>query len=361
MSYQYPPPLSTPEVDISRPGHADGHAPGYSAPAPGPPMNVPISHDQSIKGREEVFPQASLEWKRSTTKHNVRPWQANIPYPDQAALANNKRNNKLGYHRNSVACGHCRRRKIRCIPVPTDTLGRCSNCIRLKKECAFHPVDQPPAPQSTEARPKAPSPALTGTMATSASASPAMTPSQSPYMSQYHQYEHVAMPSVSIFSPPMRPTGVEGSQLEDLGESWRDTNSSTAPSGAPLSSHPISHDTALGAAKPSELNELSASCPQKFSYTPSLWTYSPRGPGLACWEAAINTDPNVPEDTSWVSFEPVRSVCCTDQAQPPSQYWTPSWTMDMDLYSTQITTLVPGFDAEGGGLYGVVPHTGDGW
>jgi hypothetical protein len=38
--------------------------------------------------------------------------------------------------------GHCRRRKIRCILAPEDMDNRCQNCIRLKKECQFHPVDQ---------------------------------------------------------------------------------------------------------------------------------------------------------------------------------------------------------------------------
>lgn len=55
-----------------------------------------------------------------------------------------KRRNKLGYHRTSVACGHCRRRKIRCLVADNETTGRCANCIRLKKECNFYPVDQPP-------------------------------------------------------------------------------------------------------------------------------------------------------------------------------------------------------------------------
>ncbi|KAF2277664.1 uncharacterized protein EI97DRAFT_300921 [Westerdykella ornata] len=62
-----------------------------------------------------------------------------------------KRRNKLGYHRTSVACGHCRRRKIRCLVANDDPHGRCSNCIRLKKECNFYPVDQgPPGPLSVK-------------------------------------------------------------------------------------------------------------------------------------------------------------------------------------------------------------------
>ncbi|KAK2746492.1 hypothetical protein FQN57_003118 [Myotisia sp. PD_48] len=46
--------------------------------------------------------------------------------------AADKKRNKLGYHRTSVAC------------APDDSQGRCENCIRLKKECHFFPVDQQP-------------------------------------------------------------------------------------------------------------------------------------------------------------------------------------------------------------------------
>lgn len=37
---------------------------------------------------------------------------------------------------------HCRRRKIRCLVAEGDPQSRCQNCIRLKKECVFYPVDQ---------------------------------------------------------------------------------------------------------------------------------------------------------------------------------------------------------------------------
>jgi hypothetical protein len=84
----------------------------------------------------------------------------NINADGASMSAADKKRNKLGYHRTAVACGklvfflasyrpliknlgHCRRRKIRCIPALDDTSGRCSNCIRLKKECQFFPVDQP--------------------------------------------------------------------------------------------------------------------------------------------------------------------------------------------------------------------------
>ena len=85
---------------------------------------------------------------------------------DNMSLSDKKRN-KLGYHRTSVACGkstarflaillyiatylllgHCRRRKIRCLVANDNPHGKCANCIRLKKECNFFPVDQQPQPE----------------------------------------------------------------------------------------------------------------------------------------------------------------------------------------------------------------------
>ncbi|KAH8689563.1 hypothetical protein BGW36DRAFT_365333 [Talaromyces proteolyticus] len=65
-----------------------------------------------------------------------------------------KKRNKLGYHRTSVACVHCRRRKIRCLVSADDSQGRCENCIRLRKECQFYPVDQQP-PTEKKTRPGA--------------------------------------------------------------------------------------------------------------------------------------------------------------------------------------------------------------
>jgi Fungal Zn(2)-Cys(6) binuclear cluster domain len=113
---------------------------------------------------------ASTVIKRSSSSPNVRVMASN----DTSSMSmSDKRRNKLGYHRTSVACGqftasyvlfehrrerssgrwltlnvgHCRRRKIRCLLAPGDPQGRCSNCIRLKKECNFYPVDQQPPPE----------------------------------------------------------------------------------------------------------------------------------------------------------------------------------------------------------------------
>ncbi|GAB0132970.1 hypothetical protein EsDP_00001390 [Epichloe bromicola] len=90
----------------------------------------------------------------------------------QHTAAAEKKRNKLGYHRTSIACSHCRRRKIRCIASP-ETPNRCVNCIRLKKECSFYPVDQQMGPES---RPKAASRQTGGgdPSASSTSSSPAV-------------------------------------------------------------------------------------------------------------------------------------------------------------------------------------------
>jgi hypothetical protein len=117
-----------------------------------------------------------------------------------------KKRNKLGYHRTSVACGewmshpillpvkhtrsffyshppikcsysgaivHCRRRKIRCLVAADDPQGRCENCIRLRKECQFFPVDQQP-PVEKKSRPNS--------RLESASTDPSTTSSSPPTM-----------------------------------------------------------------------------------------------------------------------------------------------------------------------------------
>ncbi|KAF2083230.1 hypothetical protein K490DRAFT_70020 [Saccharata proteae CBS 121410] len=84
----------------------------------------------------------SPEVKKTSSIPHMRPLALADNGP-VSPLSQDKRRNKLGYHRTSVACGHCRRRKIRCLLAPDDPQGRCANCIRLKKECNFYPVDQP--------------------------------------------------------------------------------------------------------------------------------------------------------------------------------------------------------------------------
>ncbi|KAI1432816.1 hypothetical protein GGR50DRAFT_560209 [Xylaria sp. CBS 124048] len=68
------------------------------------------------------------------------------PSSDLLDISGEKRRNRLGYVRTSMACGNCRKRKIRCLRVKDD--GRCVQCIRLRKNCQFYAVDQEPVPST---------------------------------------------------------------------------------------------------------------------------------------------------------------------------------------------------------------------
>ncbi|KAM0258364.1 hypothetical protein ACHAQJ_003839 [Trichoderma viride] len=107
-----------------------------------------------------------------------------------------KKRNKLGYHRTSIACGHCRRRKIRCI-ISSEDQNRCVNCIRLKKECSFHPVDQQ-QPYDQKLPPQTPGGSHTAT----ASSSPAISRGSS--VDQGSQRPHY--PAIPVASVPSMGT-----------------------------------------------------------------------------------------------------------------------------------------------------------
>ncbi|KAJ0131791.1 Uncharacterized protein HZ326_25118 [Fusarium oxysporum f. sp. albedinis] len=111
-------------------------------------------HDLSIKG---VF--------SPPTGDPLHPAETD----EQLQQMGKKKRSKLGYLRTSVACGHCRRRKISCIRSSSDAQGRCINCIHLRKECIYFPVDQT-SPGDSRAKKTSRSPAkLKGNSATSIS------------------------------------------------------------------------------------------------------------------------------------------------------------------------------------------------
>jgi hypothetical protein len=141
----------------------------------GPPASQ--SEDSTQDSGSEVPPSATLpnDRRRSSSKMPglkrafSSPNMITSTTEDNVAMsALDKKRNKLGYHRTAVACGrfwhtredlemlirtgHCRRRKIRCIPAANDHEGRCQNCIRLKKDCQFFPVDQQGTPPTRRPR-----------------------------------------------------------------------------------------------------------------------------------------------------------------------------------------------------------------
>ncbi|KAI4111852.1 MAG: hypothetical protein LQ339_000311 [Xanthoria mediterranea] len=153
------------------------HVPDYISPfdqtaigslQPQQPMSRPSASLVAARRRRSSKGSMSSSLKRSASTPNVRGL---LTAESSLSLAD-KRRNKLGYHRTSVACGHCRRRKIRCLLALDDPQNRCSNCIRLKKECCFFPVDQQPP---VDRRPHTGSKAGSGETSASSSSSPAMT------------------------------------------------------------------------------------------------------------------------------------------------------------------------------------------
>lgn len=143
------------------PGSPPDYAPGYGNPEP---------HDGVVQSRLPSSTDSNLNWymdpshpnsEYSTSSH----MHGGLGSQSLSSFAGEKRRNKLGYHRTSVACNHCRRRKIRCIPSPSDFHGRCTNCIRLKKECSFIPTDQ----QASEAQSRSLDPHSDGGIASNTS------------------------------------------------------------------------------------------------------------------------------------------------------------------------------------------------
>ena len=88
------------------------------------------------------------------------------------------------------AIGHCRRRKIRCLLAPDDAQNRCANCIRLKKECSFFPVDQQP---QMDRRPHASS-RIDTRASTSSDSSPALPGGHVlEHGEDFHSYSHLPL------------------------------------------------------------------------------------------------------------------------------------------------------------------------
>ncbi|KAF2116696.1 hypothetical protein BDV96DRAFT_32763 [Lophiotrema nucula] len=174
MSYiplAHPSGVGLPVADISSNHSAEGrlHFDTTIAKPEVPPSLV----QQSGKKRRPSKAKTPTEIRRSSSTPHMR----NLALANSGELSptGDKRRNKLGYHRTSVACGHCRRRKIRCLVAPDDTQGRCANCIRLKKECNFYPVEQSPETQRSQT--SSVKETATGAPASSTTSSPHHPPS----------------------------------------------------------------------------------------------------------------------------------------------------------------------------------------
>lgn len=127
---------------------------------------------------------------------------------------------------NAQHVGHCRRRKIRCIAAPGDPHNRCSNCIRLKKECNFFPVEQQPPPESQQ-RKGSMAPSGIETEESSPTASSGQVPSE---MSQTLPYPHLSMPPIQdLGGPQMKRQRTDSFSPETKGKDIPSSSSANFP------------------------------------------------------------------------------------------------------------------------------------
>lgn len=106
MSYQYPPPPppNGTEMDIPPPGYMSN----YGVPQPAAsPMDMRSGQEPpiSLKDRKDSLSQASRKIKLSLSTPNIRAQQHSPDHGSMGMSSSDKRRNKLGYHRTSVACG----------------------------------------------------------------------------------------------------------------------------------------------------------------------------------------------------------------------------------------------------------------
>jgi len=101
MSYQYPLPPA-PDVEVSSSNLVNN----YQVPVLPPPNHSQPLNKSSHMRRGASGPTKGGKMKRSSSSPNVRG-QARADQTESTfiSLADEKRRNKLGYHRTSVACG----------------------------------------------------------------------------------------------------------------------------------------------------------------------------------------------------------------------------------------------------------------
>ncbi|KAK3113270.1 hypothetical protein LTR53_009608 [Teratosphaeriaceae sp. CCFEE 6253] len=118
---------------------ATGLGRGTGSGLDGAPRPDATSATALLSSAPRQLPTANSAKRRKPSRaRGSKPLSKSHPTPEarDAAMSDSdsdKKRNKLGYQRISIACAN------------NDSQQRCQNCIRLKKECVFHPVDQPGA------------------------------------------------------------------------------------------------------------------------------------------------------------------------------------------------------------------------
>ncbi|KAI0458662.1 hypothetical protein F5B21DRAFT_528391 [Xylaria acuta] len=342
----YPPSTNSP-MEVRPPQQPPVPSASYlpaQLPAPLLPLSAyppPATHSPLAKRRGSLS--KALKLRRSHSTPNVRPQGMHEPDTDSLGLSGEKKRNRLGYARTNMACGNCRKRKIRCQPVKDD--GRCSQCIRLKKDCQFYAVDQQPPPPSLV---RAGSRPLPKTMLASAATSPPIAPGY-PGDTQTHQsYQGRTM----AVSHDMRPPGMRpDAYLDDpkLGSGAP----STRPYGYGQSVDNWASTATSPTAKQGDMNTSWRSYPPESpvapgyapysvtaSQTSTTWTTSPL-------EATVGPEGPSRSEDAWSSYpQPTRSMSfggehSVQYAATPSRRYERKSSVASDIYQPTTIETVP--------------------
>lgn len=192
--------------------------------------------------------------------------------------------------------GHCRRRKIRCLLDPVDQRGRCSNCIRLKKECKFYPVDQQPSPE-TRARSGSKAEASSNDAETSTSPSPVHL-AGSNVVEEIESYQHLQ-------SNPLQTN-------EDSQGFYSYSASALSPTGRSTCCSPVRQGGTDSLVAP--ISGLTYEMPQSFDPSPS-WEHSPFSSQSS---QSLAVERSFPDDASGAFWRPSESPLTS--VFPPSQF-----------------------------------------
>ncbi|KAK4105302.1 hypothetical protein N658DRAFT_482821 [Parathielavia hyrcaniae] len=344
MSYQYPPPPQDGDMDIPQ----SGYLTGYSASSDlDPDSSIPFREHLELK-RSISTPMAGSSQSQGLPSQPPTPQQSSAAAQDSAA---ERRRNKLGYHRTSVACGHCRRRKIRCIPSPNDVQGRCINCIRLKKECSFFPVDQQPP---VDTRQKSGSRSSVGPQVSSSSSPPAMQAGLPSDGHAQQSYPHLAMPTMQNMAPPMKSSGSDSYST--------DSKMSSSAYGQHGVTNWMSADASPSSSKPGDMSASWRSYPADSPITTAFSPYTPHAPQpSATWSASVGSESSAKDDIAWSPYSgpTPRSMSFGAESmaghQPyPSMsqvgahssrgYDRKSSSVSTDMYSPAVATTIPGIE-----------------
>ncbi|PHH70246.1 hypothetical protein CDD82_7246 [Ophiocordyceps australis] len=226
-----------------------------------------------------------------STPNTARAAQESHPQP-QTSTTGEKKRNKLGYHRTSIACSHCRRRKIRCIASP-DVPNRCVNCIRLKKECSFYPVDQQPG---VESRSRASIRQAAGPSVSSATSSPAIA------VGSPSQPSKLPVTSSEYYSPDIKVTnGIHGSPYGYANQ--------TSAGWMPGETTPKADALAM------PWQSYAGDSPMSAHFSP----YAPSVSASAAW-SSTKAEPGSHDEVAWPDFQtPMRSMSLGDEGSSAQQ------------------------------------------